>query len=96
MHARDAYGAAAPYGREAAAARLTALAERLGRTAAVARALVLAGRTVELAGFEDGVGMLCASAMDTPREEARGALPALHALLAEIASLTEALRRTGT
>jgi hypothetical protein len=72
--------------------QLSLLAERLARTLAVARALAIAGRQVDLAGIQDGVGLLCAKTLDLPRTEARRLLPALHELLAQIDSLRMALR----
>jgi hypothetical protein len=74
---------------------LMTLAERLARTIAVARALILAGRMVDLAGIEDGIGMLCAKALDVPSEQARALLPALYDLRAQVESLTLALRPPG-
>ena len=93
MHARNVQGVAADAGHVGGpAGQLITLAERLGRTAAVARALILAGRTVELAGIEDGVGLLCAKTLDLQRDEAREILPVLHALLAQLTSLTTAIQ----
>jgi hypothetical protein len=68
--------------------RLTALASRLTRTIAVARALVAADRIVDLAGFEDGVGLLCAKALDLDRPCARQLLPDMLELLAQIDGLS--------
>ena len=72
---------------------LAALAERLSRAIAVARALHLAGRVVDLAGIEDGVGLLCARTLDLPPELARAMLPTLHDMLAQVESMDFALRR---
>jgi hypothetical protein len=80
---------------DSAEAPLITLAERLGRTAAVARALILAGRTVDLAGIEDGVGLLCAKTLDLPRDQARHVLPSLHAVLEQLTSLNAALNNPG-
>ncbi len=73
---------------DAACQRLLTLAERLGRTIAVARGLIAAARTVDLAGLEDGVGLLCAKALDLEREDARRLLPALLELRAQIDGLS--------
>lgn len=73
--------------------RLSDLAERLTRTLAVARALVMAGRSVELWGLQDGIGILCAKALDLPRPEARNLLPDLCELAAQVDALSLALRR---
>jgi hypothetical protein len=93
MQARKAHGLAIE-ARQAGdpVGQLVTLAERLSRTAAVARALIMAGRTVDLAGIEDGIGLLCAKSLDLPRENAREILPAMHALLAQLASLTTAIQ----
>ena len=72
--------------------QLVTLCERLTRTAAVARALVVAGRHVDLAGLQDGVGLLCAKTLDLPREQGREMLPTLHTVLAQMTSLTAALQ----
>jgi hypothetical protein len=76
---------------------LTHLAERLTRTLSVARALIGSGRTVDLTGFEDGVGLLCAKTLDLSPDEARDVLPAMIELRAQIDRLTERIhhqRRT--
>jgi hypothetical protein len=69
-------------------ARLMSLASRLTRTVAVARALVAADRMVDLAGFEDGVGLLCAKALDLDRPCSRQMVPAMLELLAQIDGLS--------
>ncbi len=68
-----------------------AAAVLLSRTAALARALVLAGRTVELAGLEGQVGLLCAKALDLPPEEGRQMRTELAILLAELDALAGTL-----
>jgi hypothetical protein len=72
----------------AALARLMALAARLTRMVAVARALVAADRIVDLAGFEDGVGLLCAKALDLDRPCSRQMVPVMLELLAQIDGLS--------
>lgn len=72
--------------------RLLVYASRLGRTLAVARALVISSRAVDLQGVQDGVGLLCAQTLDLPTAEARQMLPALRELLAQVDTLTAALR----
>ena len=67
--------------------RLLTLAARLTRTVAVARALTAAGRVVDLAGLEDGIGLLCAKTLDLDRPDARQILPALLELTAQIDGL---------
>jgi hypothetical protein len=75
----------------AAQRRLTVLAERLSHTLALARALVLGGRTLDLTGVDDGVGMLCAQTLDLPTAQARAMLPVLHGVLGQIDLLMSAL-----
>jgi hypothetical protein len=77
------------------AARLRDLAERLVRTMSVARGLVRGGRTLDLAGIEDGVGMLCAQALDLPAEQGRPLVGLLRDVLAEVEGLTAAVREEG-
>jgi thymidine phosphorylase len=68
---------------------LTTLAERLTRTISVARALVGAGRLVDLSGLEDGVGLLCAKTLDMDVADSRDMLAAMIELRAQIDSLTQ-------
>jgi hypothetical protein len=68
-------------------AALQTLADRLTRTVSIARALVESGRAVDLAGLEDGVGLLCAKTLDMPIPESREMLPAMLELRAQIDSL---------
>ena len=68
------------------------MAEGLSRTICIARLLVENGRTVDMAGLDRGVGLLCAKALDLPPEAGRGLRPSLMMVLAEANQLTEALR----
>ncbi len=81
--------AAKPLGRPQ---RLTVLAGRLSRTIGVARALASHGRTVDLTGLDDGIGLLCAQTLDLQAEEARPLLPLLHDVLTEVNALSAVLR----
>ena len=74
--------------------RLATLAERLSRTVAVARGLTAANRQVDLAGFEDGVGLLCAKTLDLDFTESRRLLPALLELRAQIDGLSATIAGT--
>ena len=65
--------------------------EEMRGTLAVARALVQAGRQVDLTGLDAGAAALCAAISMLPVEAARPMLPALVALLAEVDSLNAAL-----
>ncbi len=68
------------------------MAEGLARTICIARLLVENGRTVDMAGLDRGVGLLCAKALDLPPDAGRGLRPQLLMVLAEANQLTEALR----
>jgi hypothetical protein len=74
------------------AQRLRDLAMRLIRTMSVARGLVRGGRTLDLAGIEDGVGLLCAQALDLPADQGRPLVGPLRDVLAEVEGLAAALR----
>ncbi len=71
--------------------RLTVLASRLSRTIGIARALAQNGRTVDLTGLDDGIGMLCAQTLDLPVQEGRALLPLLADVLQQVNTLTAAL-----
>ncbi len=73
---------------------LDALATRLSRTLAVARALAGNGRTVDLSGVQDGVGRLCAQCLDAASDEGREMLPLLYGVLGELDALNTVLRAT--
>jgi hypothetical protein len=72
----------------AAYERLVTLAERLSRTVAIARGLTAASRVVDLTGLEDGVGLLCAQALDLDPTASRRLVPALLELRAQIDGLS--------
>ena len=91
MHAADTRPALF----EAPPETLAALADRINNSLAVARALVLAGRTVDLGGLQDGIGVLCAKTLDLPGDEGRRMLPLLHETLAQLDSMARALRAPG-
>jgi hypothetical protein len=78
---------------EAPPERLVTLAERLIRTLAVGRALVVAGRTVDMSGIQDGIGVLCAKTLDLSQPQGRQMLPALYELTAQIDRMSQAMRR---
>jgi hypothetical protein len=81
-----------PDNRKAPTPRLDALATRLSRTLAVARALAGNGRTVDLSGVEDGVGRLCAQCLDLPDDEGHIMRPLLIGVLGELDALSAVLR----
>jgi hypothetical protein len=74
-------------------ADLRAYADGMMQTLGVARGLVDAGRSIDLAGLEHGIGLLCAKALDLPPEQGRAIRGELIALRARIESLTAALER---
>ena len=76
----------------AASGAVIAMSEELGRTIYVARVLVDHGRTIDLAGLDRGVGLLCAKALDLPPDSGRHVRAYLVVLLAEVDRLTEAIR----
>lgn len=72
--------------------RARVAAAALRRTAALARALAVSGRPIDLTGLDDKVGVVCASALDLRPEDGRALRPDLESLLTEIASLAAAMR----
>jgi hypothetical protein len=73
--------------------RVNELATRVSRTLGVARALAEHGRTLDLAGIEDGIGVLCAQTLDLPNKDARCMLPVLREVLAQLDSLSATLQQ---
>ena len=71
--------------------RLTLLANRLSQTIGIARALAQNGRTVDLTGLDDGIGMLCAQTLDLDVHESRALLPLLADMLLQVNTLTAAI-----
>ena len=65
--------------------------DRIAGTLAVTRALVDAGRVVDLAGLDAEIGGICADTLDLPREQGRACLPALRALLGHVDALRAAM-----
>jgi hypothetical protein len=66
-------------------------ANSLARTAALARAFTTSGRTVDLTGLDDKVGLLCAKALDLPPQAGREFRAELILLRSELNSLALAL-----
>ena len=67
------------------------LAARLYRLVDMARALILGGRTVDLAGLNDRVGLLCAQMLDMDHAEARALLPKIQHITTQLDALSAAL-----
>lgn len=84
---------APPQGADPAAEEaLHALADGLSKTIRLSRALASAGRAVDLAGLESGIGLLCAKALDLPPEHGRRFRPRLVLLRQDLDELGHALR----
>ncbi len=66
---------------QAALERLRLLSDGLVRSIGITRVLAEAGREVDLAGFTDAVGLLCARALDLSPETGQHAWPLLDAVL---------------
>ena len=73
--------------------RVEELAVRVSRTLGVAHALAKRGRQLDLAGIEDGIGILCAQTLDLPNADARCMLPVLREVLSQLDSLSATLQR---
>ena len=73
------------------AAAVRAQIEKLTHMIGIARALAESGRPVDLTGFDDDVGLLCAKALDLPADEGRKIRPLVIALSAAMDSLSRAL-----
>jgi hypothetical protein len=68
-----------------------AAVEALGDTLAVARALVGAGREVDLEGLDRGAARVCAAVMALPLNEARVLLPALEEVLRQLDAMAASI-----
>ena len=65
--------------------------EQLDATIGVAHRLVKAGKTIDLTGFQEEVGFVCARALDLPPNEGRTLRLALSKLLQAAEALNSAL-----
>lgn len=73
-------------------AAMLAAIDSLHGTLAMARALVLAGRQVDLAGLEREAARLCAAIVCLPGDSGQLLLGSLHGLTQEIDALSHCLR----
>lgn len=80
-----------PTATSASLLELRAFADGVTQTLSVARGLVEAGRSVDLAGLEDQIGLLCAKALDLQPAEGRIMRTELIAVLARVEALSVAL-----
>jgi hypothetical protein len=71
--------------------RTRSLAGGIVTTVRLSRALVDSGRSVDLAGLDGVVGLLCAKALDLQPEQGRELVPELSDMLREIDGLSTAL-----
>jgi hypothetical protein len=76
---------------DASLAAVQAYATNLSQTIALARALVAAGRAIDLDGLDAQVGLLCAKALDLPPANGELIRADLTNLLGEVDALTGAL-----
>jgi hypothetical protein len=71
--------------------------ERVGdRVREITRALVAAGRKVDIAGLDGPIGLLCAKSLDLSPEDGRQMRVLLLGILEEVDALSELLRTTTT
>src|SRR6476469_6006414 len=80
-----------PADSDASVAAVRALSDELTNIVGVARALVEAGRDVDLAGLDRQVGLLCARTLDLPPDEGRSLRPRLIALSGTVETLLRAM-----
>ena len=73
---------------------IIALHDRVIAILHTAGALTAAGRTVDLTGLDDLIGMLCAKVLDLPDAEARGLRASLCGIAAALETLNQALIET--
>ena len=81
----------APTDAETPLATVRACLEQLGHTLRIARALVRAGKQVDLTGLDAEMGYVCARTLDLPPEEGRALRPELIGLRTELDALTATL-----
>jgi hypothetical protein len=68
-----------------------ALSAELTKMVEVARALVEAGRAIDLTGIDSQVGLLCAKSLDLPTGDGRRIRPRLIALFGSIEALVRVM-----
>ena len=75
----------------AAIEAVRALSEELTKMVGVARALVEAGRMIDLTGIDSQVGLLCAKSLDLPSGDGRRIRPRLIALFGSMEALARVI-----
>jgi hypothetical protein len=68
-----------------------ALSEELTKMVGIARALVEAGRAIDLTGIDGQVGLLCAKSLDLPPDDGRRIRPRLIALFGSMEGLARTI-----
>jgi hypothetical protein len=68
-----------------------ALSEELTKMVGIARALVEAGRAIDLTGIDGQVGLLCAKSLDLPSDDGRRIRPRLIALFGSMEALARVI-----
>ena len=66
--------------------------ERLARAMGIARAMIGAGRELDLTGIDDGIGLLCAQVLDLPPPDSKTMLFHLEELRAQADELAAKIR----
>lgn len=79
------------YDTGAAINAVRALSEELTKMVGVARALVEAGRAIDLTGIDSQVGLLCAKSLDLPSGDGRRMRPRLIALFGSMEALARVI-----
>ena len=72
-------------------AAVRALADELAKLLEVTRALVEAGRAIDLTNLDQQIGLLCAKSLDLPPDEGRSIRPRLIVLSGSMEALSRAL-----
>ena len=90
MTDRDFFPASEGYEARATEAVL-AMANDLERTVVIAGALLQYGRSIDLTGLDNGVGLLCAKSLDLPPGQGRAVRARLTSLLAALNQLEQLL-----
>ncbi len=72
-------------------AAVCTLADELTKLVALARALAESGRTIDMTGFDQQVGLLCAKSLDLPPDEGRALRPRLIVLSGSLEALSRTL-----
>jgi hypothetical protein len=72
---------------------ICAFADELTSVLNLAKSFLESGRTIDMTGFTDQVGLLCAKSLDLPPDEGRRIRPRLIVLSGSIEALSRALQK---